>query len=70
MILEIYILLSGDYIPEPYPGQIRLVDGSYPSEGLLEIYLNGEWGAVCGSIDQNMANTACRQLGYAGTATR
>lgn len=44
---------------------IRLVDGSYSSEGRLEIYHNGEWGTVCDD-GFNCANAmvACRQLGY------
>ncbi len=28
-------------------GQIRLVDGTKPSEGRLEICLNNLWGSVC-----------------------
>lgn len=32
--------------------------------GRLEMFLDGEWGTVCGPIDQKgVADTACNQLG-------
>lgn len=35
------------------------------SEGLVEIYLHGEWGKVCSDrMSSNEANVICRQLGY------
>ena len=49
-------------------GELRLVhreDGSLPAAGLLEIFLNGEWGTICDSgFDLIDANVACRQMGY------
>ena len=48
-------------------GGIRLVGGTRPNEGRVEICLNNRWGTVCddawGTVD---ANVACRQLGYSG----
>ena len=56
---------TGDWSPQPYAGQVRLVGGAYASEGKLEVYLNGEWGAVCSDgFDGIAANSVCRQLGY------
>ncbi|XP_038052381.1 uncharacterized protein LOC119725091 [Patiria miniata] len=44
---------------------VRLTNGSFPYEGRLEIYHDGQWGTVCHdgwSIED--ANVICRQLGY------
>ena len=53
----------------PYQNQIRLSKGAYTSQGLVEVYCNGQWGTVCdngfGQID---ADTVCKQLGYTGAA--
>ena len=52
----------GDEVKE---WDIRLVEGRYPWEGRVEIYLYGVWGTVsedwATSID---AAVVCRQLGY------
>ena len=46
-------------------GGIRLVGGTLPNEGRVEVCLNNRWGTVCddawGVVD---ASVACRQLGY------
>ena len=58
-----------------HDGKIRLVGGSGPHEGLVEIYLLGMWGRVCTSlfhqlrinetVDTTSTSTVvCRQLGY------
>lgn len=53
------LFLCGAYI-----GVARLVGGTSPSSGRLEVYLNGQWGAVCDThwTDRD-ASVICRQLG-------
>lgn len=44
---------------------MRLVDGSIPSEGRVEVLHNGQWGTICDdtwSIEE--AEIVCHQLGY------
>jgi hypothetical protein len=51
-------------------GDLRLVDRMDVNgwaTGAVQAYINGEWGAVCStSWDDNEANVACKQLGFAG----
>uniref|UniRef100_A0A1X7UFK0 SRCR domain-containing protein n=1 Tax=Amphimedon queenslandica TaxID=400682 RepID=A0A1X7UFK0_AMPQE len=46
-------------------GMIRLQGGIYSSEGRVEIYCQGQWGAICSiGFTSSDASTICRQLGY------
>jgi len=41
------------------------VNGSYQSEGILEVYLFNQWYTICGkSISEGAVTAVCHQLGY------
>ena len=49
----------------PYPGMVRLQGGTHSSEGHVQVYCNGQWGAICDAgFGPNDAHTVCKQLGY------
>ena len=50
-------------------GDVRLVGGSNPLEGRLEVCFYNQWGTICSaSWSANEALVACKQLGYAGAS--
>ena len=50
-------------------GDVRLVGGTNPREGRVEVCYFNQWGTICddfwGTAD---ARVACRQLGFSGTS--
>ena len=43
----------------------RLVDGSVPSAGRVEVFYNGVWGTICDDeFGVNEARVVCRSLNY------
>ena len=54
----------------PGEGDLRLIGGSGPHEGRVEIFHSDRWGTVCDDFwTQDDAMVVCRQLGYTGRAS-
>lgn len=48
---------------------IRLVDGSEPHKGRVEVFYNGQWGTICDDHwDNNDGKVVCKMLGFSGVS--
>ena len=70
-----YIIIIIVQLPAfQYEGGVRLVNGPYSSEGILEVFLLDTWYTVCTeSFSSSAASAVCTQLGYTtptGISTR
>jgi hypothetical protein len=66
---HILVNISSHSVHTPVELDLRL-QGDHPMEGTLQIYHDGQWGAVCGGEwNAPNAEVACRQLGYGDAST-
>lgn len=66
MLIIVQLLFTPIPVDEAIP-PVRLVGGADPSEGRVEIFVNGQWGTVCDDFFSWYEGVVvCRQLNYTG----
>ena len=67
-----HVTLSSSFFGATAPcnqGDLRLVGGTFPNRGRVEICLYNMWGTICDDVwGTNDALVVCRQLGFSGTS--
>lgn len=69
LLIEILVTVVGEEERQCGDGEVRLLNGSLSSEGLVEICYNGRWGAICQDHwDEQDTMVACHQAGFPGNS--
>ena len=72
--VDIYIVYAAINFSGCQPGSVRLVGGSSPQEGRIEVCTQSSpgvtvWGSVCNAQSYGIAEVVCRQLNYSRSGT-
>ena len=67
-VIHVHTYLFTETIPDSFP--VKLVDGGFPSEGQVRLFVQDVWVVVCGDgWSTANAMVVCRQLGYSSQGT-
>ncbi len=67
ILIILLMIIHAYYVCQPPEYDVRIVGGSRPSTGVVELYFNGKWGILCSTWwTIREADVVCRQSGYGG----